>query len=78
MITRQEKKSVKIIPVEHPLSKFIKSSFSASDATCVGIASLGDSIVVNNTNEPQITIQFTKEEWRAFVLGVKNNEFDVS
>ena len=56
--------------------EFVKSSFSGR-FKCVGVAIDGEFVMVTNTNKPESIIKFTKEEWRAFILGVKNNEFDV-
>lgn len=57
--------------------KFKKSSFSPSGRYCVGV-SFGKNIsIVNTKHSEKGTISFTKEEWNAFILGVKNSEFDI-
>lgn len=45
---------------------------------CVSIKKNEDnSISIRNTNDKTLkTLKFTKEEWEAFVKGVKNGEFD--
>ncbi|MBZ0108883.1 MAG: DUF397 domain-containing protein [Candidatus Scalindua rubra] len=56
---------------------FRKSSFSPTGRYCVGV-SFGNTINIVNTKYPEKgTISFTKEEWNAFILGVKNSEFDI-
>ncbi|MEU5692054.1 DUF397 domain-containing protein [Actinosynnema sp. NPDC020468] len=59
-----------------------KSSFSTGDGTggeCVELASLTDGGVAlrNSTlGDASPVVTYTKAELRAFVLGVKNGEFD--
>lgn len=53
------------------------SSFCAANG-CVGVAPLEDGIAVVNTKDADATpLRFTRDEWRAFVAGVKAGEFDV-
>ncbi len=54
---------------------FVKSSFSGA-SNCVGVAMEKNKISVINTKEKKTIVEFSKEEWIAFVKGVKNNEFD--
>ncbi len=57
--------------------KFKKSSFSPRARYCVGV-SFGKNISIVNTKYPEKgIISFTKEEWNAFILGIKNSEFDI-
>ena len=45
---------------------------------CVGVAITEQGVAVRNTkDESKDTVFFTHEEWRVFVSGVKNNEFEV-
>jgi len=53
-----------------------KSSRSNSSQMCVGVAYKNDDVLVVNTNTQDPVLRFTKEEWRAFIEGVKANEFD--
>ena len=57
---------------------FIKSSFSPPrDPLCVEVAKDGNNIIVKDSKNPsQEPLSYTKDEWSAFVKGVKNNEFD--
>jgi len=59
-------------------NQYITSSLCGS-GTCVGVARLENGIVAvqdtkNLTGQP---LTFTKDEWQAFIAGVKNDEFDV-
>lgn len=55
------------------------SSFCGAGG-CVGIGMLADgTVVVADTKRAgSPTLNFTSEEWDAFVAGVKNSEFDLS
>jgi hypothetical protein len=57
---------------------WVKSSLSFSNGNCVEVASLpGDGIGVRNSRHPEEAIlQFTPDEWHAFLGGVRNGEFD--
>ncbi len=56
--------------------EFRKSSFSGMD--CVEVGVLGDgSVAVRNSRDRSDALQiFTPHEWRAFVRGVENGEFN--
>jgi len=59
--------------------RWFKSSASASGA-CVEVAHLpGGGVAVRDSKDrskaPHV---YTRREWEAFVIGVKNGEFDVS
>jgi hypothetical protein len=46
---------------------------------CVEVGQLPDGgVSVRDAKDPQrgVTLEFTSEEWAAFVAGVKNGEFD--
>jgi len=51
---------------------------SVCDAgTCVGVARQGEFIVVANTANPGEGVsRFSRDEWRAFIAGVKLGDFD--
>ena len=57
--------------------KYAKSSFSDM-AGCVEVALLADGVFLrdskNTSKEPH---HFTAHEWRAFLAGVRNGEFDL-
>jgi hypothetical protein len=56
-----------------------KSSFSGNGgANCVDVADDGEKIYVRNSKNPGgATVAFTPSEWRAFISGAKNQEFDL-
>lgn len=53
-----------------------KSSRSNSSQLCVGVAFQNNDVLVVNTKTQDPVLRFTREEWRAFIQGVKANEFD--
>lgn len=54
------------------------SSFCGEAGNCVEVVSIGNSmILVRNTTNKNKYILFSHNEWEAFILGVKNNEFDL-
>jgi hypothetical protein len=60
---------------------FTKSSYSVdspSGMRCVGVSVSENNVLVTNISIPNCPIvKFTHDEWHAFVLGVKNGEFDL-
>jgi len=60
------------------LPSFRVSSY-CSDNGCVGFSRKPDgSVLVGDTKDPDgATLTFARDEWMAFVAGVKNGEFDV-
>jgi hypothetical protein len=59
-------------------SRWIKSSLSFANGDCIEVASLPDGrIGVRDSKDPEGPIlRFTSSEWRAFVGGVRDGEFD--
>ncbi len=57
---------------------YTKSSFSAIApfARCVGVACDNGFVYVVNTKRKDTVLEFTPEEWKAFIHGVKAGEFD--
>jgi hypothetical protein len=61
-----------------PSIQFKKSSFSPVSQNCVGVCISLDRVLVTNTKlKRRKIIEFNEHEWRAFILGVKNGEFDL-
>lgn len=64
-----------------PDELFVKSSYSNPGGIinrCVAVARLDGRVAVRDTKDPnKITLEFTSDEWRAFVQGVKADEFNV-
>ena len=66
-------------PGDQPASPlWIKSSLSWANGNCVEVAGLaGGGIAVRNSRDTcGPVLRFTPEEWRAFLGGVRNGEFD--
>jgi hypothetical protein len=61
-----------------PTLSWVKSSLSFSNGNCVEVAGLADGgIAVRNSRDPQGgMLRFTPDEWRAFLGGARNGEFD--
>jgi hypothetical protein len=59
-------------------SSWVKSSFSFSNGNCVEVANLpGGGIGVRDSKDAEGPIlRFTPDEWRAFIGGAQNGEFD--
>ena len=59
-------------------SCWVKSSLSFSNGNCVEVASLPDGGVgVRNSRHSEgPVLEFTPDEWHAFLGGVRNGEFD--
>lgn len=56
-----------------------KSSASAEGGIrCVGVRRNAGTVAVVNTKAQQSVIEFSLSEWEAFLVGVKNGEFDLS
>lgn len=55
---------------------FKKSSFSGRGGRCVDVAITKEVIYVRNSKKHNPVVEFTHDEWKAFLLGVKNNEFE--
>jgi len=60
-------------------NKWRKSSFSmGSNSTCVEVSIRPTGVAVRDSKDPVgPELHFTKQEWRAFLLGVRSDEFDV-
>jgi hypothetical protein len=56
----------------------VKSSLSFSSGNCVEVASLPDGGVgLRNSRHPEgPMLEFTPDEWHAFIGGAHNGEFD--
>lgn len=53
-----------------------KSSFSTGDEGSVEVNHDGDDVLVRNSNGSSF-VRFDAREWKEFVAGIMNNEFDV-
>jgi|HubBroStandDraft_3_1064219.scaffolds.fasta_scaffold185557_2 hypothetical protein len=59
-------------------SSWMKSSLSYANGNCVEVAGLsgGEIGVRNSRDSGGPVLRFTSDEWRAFLGGVRNGEFD--
>lgn len=54
-----------------------KSSASGASGACVEVASVGDVVLVRNSRDRLgPSLEFTREEWGAFLSGLLAGEFD--
>jgi hypothetical protein len=62
----------------HSDSRWVKSSLSYANGDCVEVAALPDGRVgVRDSKDAQgPVLRFTPAEWKAFIGGVQNGEFD--
>ncbi|WP_327353066.1 DUF397 domain-containing protein [Streptomyces sp. NBC_01304] len=37
----------------------------------------GGAVAMRNSKEPEVVLRYTEAEWRAFVLGARDGEFDL-
>jgi predicted secreted Zn-dependent protease len=52
-------------------------SRSCESGACVGVARRGDVVMIGNTNNPAAPVnEFSTDEWRQFLAGVKLGDFD--
>lgn len=61
-------------------SQFRKSTFSSERdlfSRCVEVAIEDNRVLVRHSRQNATVIEFTRDEWSAFILGVKHNEFDL-
>jgi len=61
--------------------RFTRSSYTHPGGIitrCVEVSINENAVLVRDSKNPELKpLQFTQDEWKAFVLGVKNNEFDL-
>lgn len=58
--------------------EFRKSSYSSSNDGCVEFGQEGDAVLVRDSKDPQgPVLTFTPKEWKMFLLGAKDGEFDI-
>ncbi len=60
---------------------FKKSSYSTvlPSTKCVGVSMSNEDVLVTNISQQgKQMLRFTREEWEAFIKGVKNREFDLT
>ena len=61
-------------------ARWVKSSASAANGNCVEVGIFGfvDGVMVRDSKDPDgPVLSFTREEWDAFLAGVRGGEFDL-
>ncbi|WP_370420306.1 DUF397 domain-containing protein [Streptomyces sp. QH1-20] len=53
-----------------------KSSFSGDRDDCIELSRQEDAILMRESDDPGVIVTTSPDKLRAFILGVKNNEFD--
>jgi predicted secreted Zn-dependent protease len=54
-----------------------RTALSCNGGTCVKVAVIGQMILIGDSKAPNgPVLSYTSAEWREFVLGVKNGDFD--
>ncbi|WNI30866.1 DUF397 domain-containing protein [Streptomyces sp. ITFR-6] len=53
-----------------------KASFSADTGSCVELAEEDGSILLRESDDPEVIVRTTRKKLRAFLAGAKAGEFD--
>ncbi len=71
-----QSRNVYTFHVDH--KDFKKSSWSKNNPkTCVMVATKDEGVAIRDSKNPgKATLFFSNDEWSAFVMGVKDGEFD--
>jgi len=59
-----------------PELRWIKASCSQSIGACVEFAANGDMVSVRDSKNPEVLLNFTRQEVLAFIDGARRGEFD--
>jgi hypothetical protein len=52
-------------------------SRNCESGACIQVARRGESVLIGNTSQPEGPVsEFTTDEWRRFLHGVKSGDFD--
>jgi Domain of unknown function (DUF397) len=63
----------------HPADNAWRKSTASEDAACVEVFITKSEVLVRHSQDPLGSIlRFTPIEWHAFLVGVRNGEFDIS
>lgn len=64
--------------MDRPMDLVWRTSATCATQDCVAVAMSGDTVYVRRAEAPAgLTLEFTTEEWRAFLAGVRLGQFDV-
>jgi len=61
--------------LSNPTQYAFRKSTRCEGGACVEVA-VSDQVLIRNSTAPDKVIAFSKEEWRAFVAGVRIGEFE--
>lgn len=67
-------------PKKEPMKEgeWVKSTRSAGNGQCVEVTLIGERVGVRHSKRPEgAVVYFSKEEWRAFLQGAQDGEFNV-
>ncbi|GAA1013958.1 hypothetical protein STXM2123_3965 [Streptomyces sp. F-3] len=53
-----------------------KSSYSEQSGNCLELATVGDLVLVRESDEPDVVVRTTRAKLAAFLAGAKAGEFD--
>ena len=60
-------------------ARWRKSSYSSANGQCVEVAQQDQTVAVRDSKTPvDPKLIFTRDEWSAFIRGIKNGNFSVS
>ncbi len=59
------------------MKEFKKSSYCDKGKCCVEVAIEENMVFIKNSKNPNRIIQYSSQEWKDFIEGVKNNEFNI-
>ena len=74
-----ERKVIVVNQTQFKDSEFMKSSHTGGDRwACVEVAIRPTVVGVRHTRDPlKTTLEYTPDEWKAFIKGVKEGQFDL-
>jgi predicted secreted Zn-dependent protease len=54
-----------------------RTAFSCNGGSCIAVAAAGQKVLIADTKTPDgPVLSYTPEEWREFLAGAKNGDFD--
>jgi predicted secreted Zn-dependent protease len=54
-----------------------RTALSCDGGACVEVAADRDTVLIRNSRQPSgLLLEYTPEEWREFVSGIKKGDFD--
>lgn len=54
-----------------------RTALNCDGGACVRVAATETSVLIGSTRQPSgLVLEYTPDEWHAFVAGIKNGDFD--